>query len=118
MSLVQHICKFFCFGCYVQNLFFNLLAFILWYQLILCFFEAFQFYARTSHPLKKVRLEKSGSLFLGQMGSCRKHLLGKETNSNKGHIIRQRAMQLEIFHFITTSIKGRKESLHIQIVKK
>ena len=28
-------------------------------------FYAFQLYARTSHPLKKVRLEKSGSLYLG-----------------------------------------------------
>jgi len=65
MSLVQHICKFFCLGCYVQNLFFHLLAFILWYQHILCFFDAFQFYARISHPVKKVPLEKSGSLFLG-----------------------------------------------------
>jgi len=35
------------------------------YQLILCLFEALELYARTSHPLKKVRLEKSGSLFLG-----------------------------------------------------
>ena len=34
--------------------------------MILCLFEAFKFYARTSHPLKKVRLEKSGSLYLGQ----------------------------------------------------
>ena len=65
MRLVQHICKFFCFGCYVQNLFFHLLAFVLSYQLILCLFEAFQFYARTLHPLKKVRLEKFGSLYLG-----------------------------------------------------
>ena len=30
-------------------------------------FEVFQFYARTSHPLKKVRLEKSGSLYLGPL---------------------------------------------------
>jgi len=37
-----------------------LLAFILSQQAILCLFEVFQFYARTSHPLKKVRLEKSG----------------------------------------------------------
>jgi len=58
MSLVQHICKFFCFGCYVQNLFFHLLVFVLSYQLIECHFEAFQFYPRISHPLKKVRLEK------------------------------------------------------------
>jgi len=28
-------------------------------------FSAFQFDARTSHPLKKVRLEKSGSLYVG-----------------------------------------------------
>jgi len=28
-------------------------------------FEVFQFYARSSLPLKKVRLEKSGSLYLG-----------------------------------------------------
>jgi len=41
-----------------------MLAFILSQQVILCLFEVFQFYARTSHPLKKVRLEKSGSLFL------------------------------------------------------
>jgi len=53
MSLVQHICTFFCFGCHVQNFFFRLLAFNFSYQLILCLFEAFQFYARTSHPLKK-----------------------------------------------------------------
>jgi len=66
MSLVQHIS--FCALDDVQNLFFHLLAFILWYQLILCFFEAFQFYARTSHTLKKVRLEKSGSLYLGMNG--------------------------------------------------
>ena len=57
--------SFFCLGCYVQNLFFHLLAFILSYQLILYLFEDFQFYARTSHPLIKVRLEKSNSLFLG-----------------------------------------------------
>jgi len=65
MNFAQHICKFFCFECYVQNLFFQLLAFILSYQLIICLFEAFQFFARNSHPLKKVRLEKSGSLYLG-----------------------------------------------------
>jgi len=66
MSLVQHICKFFCFGCYVQNLLFHLLAFVLSYQLIFCLLEDFQFYARTSYPLEKVRLEKSwGSLYLG-----------------------------------------------------
>jgi len=41
--------SFFSFGCYVQNLFFQLLVFILSHQLILCLFEAFQFYARTSH---------------------------------------------------------------------
>jgi len=28
-------------------------------------FQVFHFYARTSHPLKKVQLEKSGSLYLG-----------------------------------------------------
>jgi len=65
MSLVQHICKFFCIEYYVQNLFFHLLAFILSYQLILCLFEAFRFFERISHPLKKVRLEMSGSLYLG-----------------------------------------------------
>jgi len=67
MSLVQHICKFFCFGCYVQNFFFHFLAIILSYHLNLSLFEAFQFHARTSHPLKKVRLEKSGTqpLYLG-----------------------------------------------------
>jgi len=27
MNFVQHICKFFWFGCYVQNLFFHFLAF-------------------------------------------------------------------------------------------
>jgi len=32
---------------------------------IFSLFEVFQFNARTSHPLKKVRLEKSGSLYLG-----------------------------------------------------
>jgi len=69
MILVQHICKFFCLGCCGQNLLFHLLAFILWYQLILCLFEAFQLYARTSHPLKKVRLEKWGSLYLGLFAS-------------------------------------------------
>jgi len=55
--------RFFCCGYYVQNLLFHLLAFILSHQLILCLFVAFQFYARTSHLLKKVRLEKSGSLY-------------------------------------------------------
>jgi len=39
--------------------------FILSYQFILCLFEAFQFYARTSHTLQKVRPEKSGSLYRG-----------------------------------------------------
>jgi len=37
MILVQHICTFLCFGCCRQNLFFHFLAFVLWYQLILCF---------------------------------------------------------------------------------
>ena len=67
MSLLQHIGKFFCFGYYVLNLFFHLLAFVLSYQFILSLFEAFQFYVRTSHPLKKVRLEKSGLLYLGSL---------------------------------------------------
>jgi len=60
MWLVQHICKFFCFGCYVQNFFFHFLDFILSYHLNLSLFETFRFHSRTSHPLKKVRLEKSG----------------------------------------------------------
>jgi len=65
MSLVQHICKFFWIGCYVQNFLFHFLAFILSYHLNLSLFETLQFHALTSHPLKKVRLEKSGSLYLG-----------------------------------------------------
>jgi len=68
MSLVQHICNFFCFGCYVQNLFFHFLAFILSYQLILSLFESFQFYLQTSQPLKKVRLEKSHFTYVCDMG--------------------------------------------------
>jgi len=65
MSLVQHICcKFFCFGCIVHNFFFHSFEFILSYHLILNLIKAFQFFARTSHPLKKVRLEKSGSHYL------------------------------------------------------
>jgi len=55
----------FCFGFSVQNLYFHLIAFILSQQVILSLFEFFQFYARTSHPLKKIRLVKSGSLYLG-----------------------------------------------------
>jgi len=39
-----------------ENFFFHLCVYVLSYQLILCLFEAFQSYARTSHPLKKVRL--------------------------------------------------------------
>jgi len=42
-----------------------LLAFILSQQVILCLFEVFQFYARTSHPLKKSAAGKVGSLYLG-----------------------------------------------------
>jgi len=38
--------------------------FILWYHLISCPFEAFQSFARISHLMKKVRLEKLGPLYL------------------------------------------------------
>jgi len=54
----------FCIGCYVQNMSFHLLALTLSYQLIKCLFEAFQFYARTSHPLKKC-CWKSRAYFAG-----------------------------------------------------
>ena len=52
-----------------SELIFHFLAFILSYHLNLSLFEAFQFHARTSHPLKKVPLEKSGSLYLGDLFS-------------------------------------------------
>ena len=55
--------SFFSFGCYVQNLFFHLLVHILSCYLVWYLFEVFQFYARTSFPLKKVLLEKSGAHF-------------------------------------------------------
>jgi len=35
------------------------------YQIILSLFKAFEFYARTSHPLKKTAAGKVGSLYLG-----------------------------------------------------
>jgi len=64
MSLVQHICKFFLSWMLCSELALSFAKFILWYHLISCPFEAFQSFARISHLMKKVRLEKLGPLYL------------------------------------------------------
>jgi len=46
-----------------------------------------QSYARTSHPLKKVRLEKSGSLYLGHSQGVLKSISG---SAGEGHMWRQK----------------------------
>jgi len=70
-------------------------------QLILCLFEAFQFYVRTQHPLKKVRLEKS--LYLGQydQGKASRYFaqpplspLAKKTPIEKGRKCAKRTLNM------------------------